>query len=121
MTKEKEKKLYLKKKRAQLMHNYLYFRTGSIAFEDFAEDSGHVLEELSRYTEDNEWKLYRMHFFLMEERKEEGKELLELLEKVSQRDEFTPLEANYFFIFKGNVLQNTGGNQQSSIYDKGVL
>ena len=96
LTKEKEKKLYLKKKRAQLMHNYLYFRTGSIAFEDFAEDSGHVLEELSRYTEDNEWKLYRMHFFLMEERKEEGKELLELLEKVSQRDEFTPLEANYF-------------------------
>lgn len=103
------------------MHNYLYFRTGSIAFEDFAEDSGHVLEELSRYTEDNEWKLYRMHFFLMEERKEEGKELLELLEKVSQRDEFTPLEAELFFIFKGNVLQNTGGDQQSSIYDKGVL
>ena len=82
------------------MHNYLYFRTGSIAFEDFAEDSGHVLEELSRYTEDNEWKLYRMHFFLMEERKEEGKELLELLEKVSQRDEFTPLEANYFLYLK---------------------
>lgn len=100
LTKEKEKKLYLKKKRAQLMHNYLYFRTGSIAFEDFAEDSGHVLEELSRYTEDNEWKLYRMHFFLMEERKEEGKELLELLEKVSQRDEFTPLEANYFLYLK---------------------
>ena len=100
LTKEKEKKLYLKKKRAQLMHNYLYFRTGSIAFEDFAEDSGHVLEELSRYTEDNEWKLYRMHFFLMEEQKEEGKELLELLEKVSQRDEFTPLEANYFLYLK---------------------
>lgn len=100
LTKEKEKKLYLKKKRAQLMHNYLYFRTGSIAFEDFAEDSGHVLEELSRYTEDNEWKLYRMHFFLMEERKEEGKELLELLETISQRDEFTPLEANYFLYLK---------------------
>ena len=89
LTKEKEKKLYLKKKRAQLMHNYLYFRTGSIAF-----------EELSRYTEDNEWKLYRMHFFLMEERKEEGKELLELLETISQRDEFTPLEANYFLYLK---------------------
>lgn len=100
LTKEKEKKLYLKKKRAQLMHNYLYFRTGSIAFEDFAEDSGHVLEELSRYTEDNEWKFYRMHFFLMEERKEEGKELLELLETISQRDEFTPLEANYFLYLK---------------------
>ena len=100
LTKEKEKKLYLKKKRAQLMHNYLYFRTGSIAFEDFAEDSGHVLEELSQYTEDNEWKLYRMHFFLMEERKEEGKELLELLETISQRDEFTPLEANYFLYLK---------------------
>ena len=100
MTKEKEKKLYLKKKRAQLMHNYLYFRTGSIAFEDFAEDSEHVLEELSQYTEDNEWKLYRMHFFLMEERKEEGKELLELLEAISQRNEFTPLEANYFLYLK---------------------
>lgn len=100
LTKEKEKKLYLKKKRAQLMHNYLYFRTGSIAFEDFAEDSEHVLEELSQYTEDNEWKLYRMHFFLMEERKEEGKELLELLETISQRDEFTPLEANYFLYLK---------------------
>ena len=70
------------------------------SFEDFAEDSGHVLEELSRYTEDNEWKLYRMHFFLMEERKEEGKELLELLETISQRDEFTPLEANYFLYLK---------------------
>lgn len=100
LTKEKEKKLYLKKKRAQLMHNYLYFRTGSIAFEDFAEDSEHVLEELSQYTEDNEWKLYRMHFFLMEERKEEGKELLELLEAISQRNEFTPLEANYFLYLK---------------------
>ena len=97
LTKEKEKKLYLKKKRAQLMHNYLYFRTGSIAFEDFAEDSGHVLEELSRYTEDNEWKLYRMHFILMEERKEEGKELLELLETISQRDEFTPSTIREFY------------------------
>ena len=41
-----------------------------------------------------------MHFFLMEERKEEGKELLELLETISQRDEFTPLEANYFLYLK---------------------
>ena len=63
------------------MHNYLYFRTGSIAFEDFAEDSGHVLEELSRYTEDNEWKLYRMHFFLMEERKERRKGTVRTLRK----------------------------------------
>lgn len=100
LTKEKEKKLYLKKKRAQLMHNYLYFRTGSIGFEDFAEDSGHVLEELSQYTDENEWKLYRMHFFLMEEKKEEGKELLDVLEEASKREEFTPLEANYFLYLK---------------------
>lgn len=100
LTKEKEKKLYLKKKRAQLSITICISEQEVSHFEDFAEDSGHVLEELSRYTEDNEWKLYRMHFFLMEERKEEGKELLELLEKVSQRDEFTPLEANYFLYLK---------------------
>ena len=100
LTKEKEKKLYLKKKRAQLMHNYLYFRTGSIAFEDFAEDSGHVLEELSRYTEDNEWKLYRMHFLLMEEQQEEAKAAMEALEEIAQKGGFKPLEANYFLYLK---------------------
>ena len=71
LIKDKEQKLLLKKKRAELMHNYLYFRTGSIGFEDFAEDSGQVLKELYRSTEENEWKLYRMHFLLMEEQQEE--------------------------------------------------
>lgn len=39
-------------------------------------------------------------FLLNGRAKRRGKELLELLEKVSQRDEFTPLEANYFLYLK---------------------
>ena len=82
LIKDKEQKLLLKKKRAELMHNYLYFRTGSIGFEDFAEDSGQVLKELYRSTEENEWKLYRMHFLLMEEQQEEAKAAMEALEEI---------------------------------------
>ena len=97
---DKEQKLLLKKKRAELMHNYLYFRTGSIGFEDFAEDSGQVLKELYRSTEENEWKLYRMHFLLMEEQQEEAKAAMEALEEIAQKGGFKPLEANYFLYLK---------------------
>ena len=98
--KEREQKLTLKRRRAELMHNYLYFRTGSIGFEDFAEDSGQVLRELYQSTDDNEWKLYRMHFLLMEEQQEEAKEAMEDLEKLSQEGKFSSLEANYFLYLK---------------------
>ena len=98
--KEREQKLTLKRRRAELMHNYLYFRTGSIGFEDFAEDSGQVLRELYQSTDDNEWKLYRMHFLLMEEQQEEAKAAMESLEKISNEGGFTPLEANYFLYLK---------------------
>ena len=100
LIKDKEQKLLLKKKRAELMHNYLYFRTGSIGFEDFAEDSGQVLKELYRSTEENEWKLYRMHFLLMEEQQEEAKAAMEALEEIAQKGGFKPLEANYFLYLK---------------------
>ena len=82
------------------MHNYLYFSTGSIGFEDFAEDSGQVLKELYRSTEENEWKLYRMHFLLMEEQQEEAKAAMEALEEIAQKGGFKPLEANYFLYLK---------------------
>lgn len=98
--KEREQKLILKRRRAELMHNYLYFRTGSIGFEDFAEDSGQVLRELYQSTDDNEWKLYRMHFLLMEEQQEEAKKAMEDLEKLSQEGKFSSLEANYFLYLK---------------------
>lgn len=39
-------------------------------------------------------------FLLNGRAKRRGKELLELLETISQRDEFTPLEANYFLYLK---------------------
>lgn len=98
--KDREQKLAFKRKRAELMHNYLYFRTGSIGFEDFAEDSGQVLKELYQSTEDNEWKLYRMHFLLMEEQQEEAKAAMESLEELSKEGSFSPLEANYFLYLK---------------------
>lgn len=97
---DREQRLQLKKKRAELMHNYLYFRTGSIGFEDFAEDSDQVLRELERSTEDNEWKLYRMHFLLMEEQQEAAKKMMEKLETLANEDKFSPLEANYFLYLK---------------------
>ena len=100
LSKEKETQLYLKKKRAELMHNYLYFRTGSIGFDDFSEDSGHVLEELCHSTEENEWKLYRMHFLLMEEQHDEAKTAMEALEALSKENKFSPLEASYFLYLK---------------------
>ena len=100
LAKDRQQKFQLKKKRAELMHNYLYFRTGSIGFEDFAEDSDQVLKELEQDTDDNEWKLYRMHFLLMEEQKEEAREAMEKLEDLSNEDKFSPLEANYFLYLK---------------------
>ncbi len=98
--KDREQKLILKRRKAELMHNYLYFRTGSIGFEDFAEDSRQVLRELYQSTDDNEWKLYRMHFLLMEEQQEEAKTAMESLEKISKEGGFSPLEANYFLYLK---------------------
>lgn len=96
LAKEREQRLQLKKKRAELMHNYLYFRTGSIGFEDFAEDCDQVLRTLEKGTEDNEWKLYRMHFLLMEEQQDEAKEAMEALELLENENQFSPLERNYF-------------------------
>ena len=53
-----------------------------------------------RSTEENEWKLYRMHFLLMEEQQEEAKAAMEALEEIAQKGGFKPLEANYFLYLK---------------------
>ena len=97
---DRGQRIQIKKKRAELMHNYLYFRTGSIEFEDFAEDSDQVLRELEKNTEDHEWKLYRMHFLLMEEQQEDAKIAMEELEVLDDENKFTPLEASYFLYLK---------------------
>lgn len=104
-TKEREKKSGLKKQRAELMHNYLSFRTGSIGFEDFADEAVRGLEELSRRSGEVEWKLYLLQIFMMEERQEEAKELFEAMEAKEGEQPFSPLLHNYFLYLKALLLR----------------
>ncbi len=54
-------------------------------------------------------------FLLNGRAKKEGKGLLELLRNYFSKRRIYAIRSELLFIFKGNVLQNTGGNQQSSI------
>ncbi len=100
MSREKEEAGQVKHQRAELMHNYLYFRTGSIEFEDFDEESVHVLDDLFFLTGHPEWKLYRFHFLLMEEKKEEAENAFRELEELVEKEEMDPLYQNYFLYLR---------------------
>ncbi len=97
---EKELQMYINKQRAELMHNYLYFRTGGIQFEDFAEDSRQSLEDLYSRTGDMVWKLYLMNIALMEQKKEEAEELLAELENHEKEGNFSELQRHYLLYLK---------------------
>lgn len=102
-SKEKETRSRIKKQKAELMHNYLFFRTGSIGFDDFAEESGHALEELSHLTKDIEWQLYRIHLLIMEDKNDEAEELFQKMEK--QQEQMEPLLYNYFLYLKAMLYR----------------
>lgn len=104
-TREQEKAGRIKKQRAELMHNYLYFRTGSIGFEDFAEESHHVLDDLFFLTQNVEWKLYLMHLLLMEESMEDAKELLQQIEASRQEKELSELAQQYLLYLKAMLYR----------------
>ena len=102
---ERETRTRIKKQRAELMHNYLFFRTGSIQFDDFAEECGHALDELSHLTGDIEWQLYRIQLLLMEEKKEEAEELFHKIEEENKEKKLDPLAENYFLYLKAMLCR----------------
>lgn len=97
---DKESALQIKKQRAELMHNYLYFRTGGIRFEDFAEDSRHALEKLYARTKENQWKLFLMHISLMEQKKQEAQDIVDELEELIKANPLNEFEKHYFLYLK---------------------
>ena len=99
-TREREKNLRLKKEKAELIHNYLYFRTGSIGFDDFAETGNHILDDLYLTTENYQWKFYKLHFCLMENQKEAAGQILAQLEEEEKKNRFSELEKHYFLYLK---------------------
>lgn len=105
VSKEREAKNRIRKQKAELMHNYLFFRTGSIGFEDFAEESDHVLDELFHLTRDTRWKLYKIHLLIMEEHREEAEELLQKIEEEWQNKEIEPLFENYLLYLKAMLYR----------------
>ena len=104
-TKERELRNRIQRQQAELMHNYLYFRSGSIGFEDFAEESERALEDLLFLTKNEEWKLYKLHLLLMEEKLEEAKELFKELEEVNKEPGFQPLASNYLLYLKAMLYR----------------
>ena len=95
-TVEREKKHRIKRQKAELMHNYLFFRTGSIRFEDFAEGSAQALEDLIHLTGGEEWSLYRTHLLIMEEKRDQAEDWFAKLEKKQRQEPMDPLLYNYY-------------------------
>ena len=104
-SREREIRSRVKKQKAELMHNYLFFRTGSIGFEDFAEESDHVLDELYHLTRGTEWRLYKIHLLIMEEHQEEAEELFHKIEDEQQDKDMEPLLENYFLYLKAMLYR----------------
>ena len=100
VTRDTEQRLQVKRQLAELMHNYLYFRTGAIQFEDFAEDSRQTLESLLRRDGRLSWKLYLLHIALMEEHREEAEDLCKEIEEKKAEAPLTELEEHYFLYLK---------------------
>ncbi|MBR0381157.1 MAG: hypothetical protein IJH71_01805 [Eubacterium sp.] len=95
VSREKERRSLLRRQKAELMHNYLYFRTGSIGFEDFSESSNRVIDDLYQETGDPEWKLYKAHLHLMEDQREAASECLKEVEESRETKELSRLMQNY--------------------------
>lgn len=90
-----EKGRNVKIQKAELMHNYLYFRTGVIGFEDFIEESTQALEDLYFETNDIEWKLYRVHLHIMKEEMGDAQKLLAEAEEYIAEHPVDALYKNY--------------------------
>lgn len=99
-SREREDRNLIRKQQAELMHNYLYFRTGSIEFDDFAEESRLVLDNLFYATREVRWQLYQLQLLMMENFRQEAEERLKELEEKQKTEQFTPLEENYFLYLK---------------------
>lgn len=97
---EQENRSRIRKQQAELMHNYLYFRTGSIEFEDFAEESRLALDDLFYMTKEIKWRLYQLQLLMMEDFRQEAEELFKELEEQRNAEAFTLLEENYFLYLK---------------------
>ena len=97
---EKEKRRRIKRQKAELMHNYLFFRTGSIRFEDFAEGSARALEDLTHLTGGEEWSLYRIHLLIMEEKNDQAEEWFARLEERQKQEPMEPLFHNYYLYLR---------------------
>ena len=104
-TKEREKKSRIRRQQAELMHNYLYFRTGSIDFDDFATESAHVLDDLVYLTEDINWKLFKVHLLLMEESFDEAKELLKEIEEYEEKESLSGLASCYLLYLRAMLFR----------------
>ena len=92
---KKEQESRLRRQKADMMHNYLYFRTGSIGFEDFIEGSGKGADDLFRGTGDIFWKMYRAHLYLMDSQLEAAKKELDEVEAMRESEEISELLVNY--------------------------
>ncbi len=97
---EQERRYDVKRQKAELMHNYLYFRTGSIGFEDFAQESHRILDHLLALTDDKVWNLYLMHLLLMEESFDEVKELQKEISDYEKEHPFSPLASQYMLYLR---------------------
>lgn len=93
-------KQQLKKLRADLMYNYLSFRTGGVGFDDFVQDTLHGLEDLEYLEKNPEWKLYRIHINSMLKKKEAVAALTEEMEREDLRGQGHILLYNYFLYLK---------------------
>ena len=104
-----------KHQRAELMHNYLYFRTGSIEFEDFDEESVHTLEDLYVLTKNPEWKLYYFHFLLMEGKKQEAEQELKELEKIYSEGGFDALCRHYYLYLRAMYYKTSAAISEAVV------
>lgn len=102
-----EQKNHKKKQRAELMHDYLSFRTGSIGLDDFSEEAGRGLHDLAVTTGEAEWTLYLIQIRMMEERQEEAEELLAQMEKRHKEQELSPLLYQYLLYLKAMVYRTS--------------
>lgn len=100
---ERERIKAVKELRAELMRNYLYFRTASIDFEDFAQEAHRILDDLLYFTGDMVWKLFLAHLLLMEEAVDQVKELMEEIYRYEKESPFEPLAARYLMYLRAMV------------------
>ncbi len=86
--------------KADLMHTYLSFRTGSIGFDDFIQETLSMLEDLIYQTREPSWSLYKVHVLLMEEKKEAAKIILDEIGGEEEARKLSPLWQSYLKYLK---------------------